>query len=133
MAQESENVDNSNINPVDEPIEFKDWLKSNRLDSLFDKLVNEGFETKEDFEGLSKEDLNKLCNKLNIVKIGLKNRFVKIISQFNLISMPVITPQEHKILSNLENCSNEANNIVEKYKENIDGITIHLYNLFKYA
>ena len=58
--------------------EFYQWLKTNRLESLYDKLSEEGFETKEDFEGLNESRLAKLCANLNIPKVGIENRFIKV-------------------------------------------------------
>lgn len=108
------------------------WLQTNRLQVLHDKLVEQGFERKEDFEGLQAKDLDQLWIDMGFKKIGLKNRFFKAVKNtvFQEKNIIVINTNEEKTLKKLQNAIENNTTIADQIKQQIKRMYSKFQSLF---
>ena len=104
---------------------FYEWLVKHRLEFLHDKLVSEGFENVEDFQGMNENKLLKLWNKIGNNKIGVENRFITSIKNICLkpaVVVKLVTDEENKILSNLKQTITKYQSIIKTQEAYLTGV-----------
>ena len=102
---------------------FYQWLCKHRLEMFYNKLLEEGFEIVEDFEGLSENELIQLWNKIGNDKIGFRNRFLKSIKTICLKPVIAITDEERTILSSLKHMIQKYESIIETHETILAGMS----------
>ena len=103
---------------------FYKWLAKHRLEFLHEKLVSEGFENVDDFQGMNENKVLELWNKIGNNKIGVENRFIKIIKDICLKPLTVVTDEENTILSNLKQTIKKYQSILQTYQTFLLGLSI---------
>ena len=97
---------------------FHEWLRKHRLEMFYDKLLAEGFENVQDFEGMDENRLAELWDRIGSNNMALKNRFMNHIKTICL--KPVVT--DENIVSNLKQTIIKYQNIIKTYDPSFTGM-----------
>ena len=115
---------------------FYQWLESKSLQMLYGKLVDQGFESTDDFQGLSEDSLKQVWSKMGIDKIGISNRFFKAFRPI-AASNPVLSAnnnnrsnqlvfvmsnQEQSVIQKMKNALNHIDDQIKKFGDRMEGM-----------